>query len=273
ICPGGIGYDINCIHPKTYVMSTLGYTRPIGAMAGQWRGTPLACFGLRDGQRTSTAALRWFGQRPRAEVLCASTAFGDRVRATADHPFWTPRGMVPLGELKPGDRVALAPFRGVPYRAPSEAIVVSEADFAAKWAELQKGGGNGLGQALAFLKARGLLPLRYSSPALPYLCKILGFVFGDGGLHFVGGRGKGVVSFYGEARDLEDIRADVERLGITPSRVYTRHRSHTIQTEYAEYRFERVEEWFKVGGSGFAVLLACLGAPVGNRARQDYAAP
>src|SRR5207248_92944 len=99
------------------------------------------------------------------------------------------------------------------------------------------------------------------------------FVFGDGGLHFVGGRGKGVVSFYGQARDLEDIRADVERVGITPSRVYIRHRSHTIQTEYAEYHFERVEEWFKVVGSGFAVLLACLGAPVGNKARQDYPAP
>src|SRR5213592_2063412 len=31
ICPGGIGYDINCLHPKTYVMTPLGYTRPIGA--------------------------------------------------------------------------------------------------------------------------------------------------------------------------------------------------------------------------------------------------
>ena len=27
-------------------------------------------------------------------------------------------------------------------------------------------------------------PLRYSSPALPYLCKVLGFVLGDGNIHF-----------------------------------------------------------------------------------------
>ncbi|MGH7224621.1 MAG: RtcB family protein, partial [Gemmataceae bacterium] len=33
------------------------------------------------------------------------------------------------------------------------------------------------------------------------------------------------------------------------------------------------EEWFKIGGSGFAVLLACLGVPVGNKACQDYDAP
>src|SRR5438105_6449295 len=47
ICPGGIGYDINCLHPKTYVMTPLGYTRRIGAMAEEWRMTPLTCFGLR----------------------------------------------------------------------------------------------------------------------------------------------------------------------------------------------------------------------------------
>src|SRR5258708_16965616 len=61
ICPGGIGYDINCLHQKTYVMTLLGYTRPIGAMAAECRRTPLTCLGLRAGQRTSAAASRFFG--------------------------------------------------------------------------------------------------------------------------------------------------------------------------------------------------------------------
>src|SRR5438270_1972831 len=120
---------------------------------------------------------------------------------------------------------------------------------------------------------RGLLPLRYSSPAMPYLCKILGFVCGDGTLHFAGGSGKGVVHFYGERADLEQIRRDVQALGITPSRVYSRQRQHTIHTAYACYAFERQEEWFKVVGSGLALLLVCLGAPPGNKAKQDSAAP
>jgi tRNA-splicing ligase RtcB len=274
ISPGGVGYDINCLTYDSLIMHAHGYTRAIGEMAGGWREAELACFDLDRARRETTTAYRWFGQKPRTPLLCLRTEAADVVRATADHPFWTPHGMVPLGQLRPGDRVAVAPFQGVPYGPPSDAVIVSEADMAAKWAELQKGtGGNGLAQVLGFLKARGLLPLRYSSPALPYLCKVLGFVFGDGSLHFAGGRGKGVVLFSGDAENLEAIRGDLRCLGITPSRVYTRERSHAIRTAYADYQFERTEEWVKVVGSGLALLLACLGAPVGKKTHQDYTAP
>src|SRR5262249_40835568 len=160
-------------------------------------------------------------------------------------PFWTPRGMVPLGQLRPGDCVALAPFTGVPYTQPSDAVIVSEADFASKWRELGRGTtGNSLNQALAYLRARDLLPLRSSSAALPYLCKILGVVFGDGNLHFVHGTGKGVVLFWGERDDLETMRADLQTLGVTPSRIYSRDRKHLIRTVYGDCAFEREEEWF-----------------------------
>jgi tRNA-splicing ligase RtcB len=256
------------------VLNALGCTRPIGEMAEEWREAELSCFDLKQARRDATTACRWFGQRPRTRVLRLITAAGDAIRATADHPFWTPRGMVPLGQLKPGDAVAVAPFQGVPHEKPADDVIVSETDFAARWTALgRKTDGSGLNQGVAFLKARGLLPLRRSSPALPYLCKLLGLVFGDGDVHFVHGDGKGVVLFSGHAKDLEAIREDVRRLGITPSRVYARYRTHRITTRYGAYEFERTEEWFKVVGSGFAVLLACLGAPVGKKARQDYLAP
>jgi tRNA-splicing ligase RtcB len=242
-------------------------------MGEVWAEEELACFALGKSQRQATRACRWFGQRPRSEVLRLVTEVGDEIRATADHPFWTPNGMTPVGKLRPRDRVALAPFEGVPYEPPTDAIIVSETDITAKWAELQKGGGNGLAQVLNFLNKRGLLPLRYSSPALPYLCKIVGFVLGDGSLHFAKGTGKGVVCFYGDQADLESIRADLKAIGVTPSRVYTRQRKYNIRTRYARYEFEREEEWFKVVGSGFALLLVCLGAPVGKKTERDYTTP
>jgi tRNA-splicing ligase RtcB len=274
ISPGGVGYDINCFTYDTLVIHSHGYRRPIGELAEDWRKAELACHALAEGRRTVTTACRWFGRKPRRPVLRLVTETGEEVRATSDHPFWTPDGMVPLARLSPGDRVAMAPFEGVPYEAPSDAPVVSQEDFAAKWSELARGkGGNSLQQSLSILKQRGLLPLRYSSPALPYLCKLLGFVFGDGSIHFVKRSQKGVVSFYGREADLETIRADVQALGILPSRVYRRDRHHVIRTPYAEVEFDREEQWFKVGSSGFAVLLACLGAPVGNKACQDYEAP
>jgi tRNA-splicing ligase RtcB len=274
ISPGGVGYDINCFTYDVPITHHHGYTRPIGELADDWRTAELACHDLAEGRRTHTKACRWFGQKPRRPVLRLVTEAGDEVRATSDHPFWTPDGMVALERLSPGDRVAMAPFEGVPYEAPSDETIVSEEDFVARWMELGKRtGGSALRQTLNFLKKRGLLPLRYSSPTLPYLCKLLGFVLGDGSIHFVEQSRKGVVCFYGPGADLETIRADVQALGITPSRLYRRDRHHTIQTPYALVEFDREEEWFKVGGSGFTVLLACLGAPVGNKARQDYEAP
>src|SRR5205823_206712 len=82
-----------------------------------------------------------------------------------------------------------------------------------------------------------------------------------------------IVTFYGKRLDLERIRCDLQAIGVTPSRVYSRHRQHAIQTTYARYEFEHQEEWFKVCGSGLALLLVCLGAPLGNKAKHDYAAP
>jgi tRNA-splicing ligase RtcB len=273
ITPGGIGFDINCLSGESLILNTLGYTRPIGDMAEEWRAAELSCFALKDARRQTTTVARWFGQKPGARVLRAVTEAGDEIRATADHPLWTPRGMVRLGELRPGDPVAIAPFQGVPYERPSDGVILSAKDIADRWAQLSKGEGNGLTQVINFLEGCRLLPLRYSSAALPYLCKILGFVLGDGNIHFGGGAGKGVVHFSGPAEELESIRADVERLGITPSRIYRRDREHTIQTVCGECHFERTEEWFKVVGSGFALLLACLGCPIGKKAEQDYDTP
>src|SRR5437764_4866153 len=36
ICPGGIGYDINCLTLNSQILHTLGYTRLIGELAEEW---------------------------------------------------------------------------------------------------------------------------------------------------------------------------------------------------------------------------------------------
>src|SRR5438105_4801625 len=113
---------------------------------------------------------------------------------------------------------------------------------------------------------------RNSPPAMPHLCKLVGFISGDGNIHF-NTEGKGVTSFYGQVTDLESIRTTVAALGFTASRLYTRDREHRIQTAYGERHFATSENHFKVVGSGFAVLLSCLGATVGNKAEQDSEPP
>ena len=62
--------------------------------------------------------------------------------------------MVALGRLAPGDRLAVAPFRGVPYEAPSEVVIVSEADVTARLASLGKGERGGVtGQIVRGLRS------------------------------------------------------------------------------------------------------------------------
>jgi tRNA-splicing ligase RtcB (3'-phosphate/5'-hydroxy nucleic acid ligase) len=274
ISPGGVGYDINCLSGDSLVLHALGYTRPIAEMATAWETATLQCRDLVGQHPANTAIVHYLAFPPRSPVLRLMTDAGDTITATADHPFWTPSGMTPLGDLRPGDRVAVAPFAGVPYKAPDDRVIVDETAIVRSLAEHQQGAaGNALGQILKHLRLRGLLPLRADSTALPYLLRLVGFVFGDGHIRFEGGSGGGVTWFYGEPEDLETIRLDVQAVGFTPSRVYTRVRQHHIVTTYDEYEFSRSEAAFKVQGSTFAILLTALGVPVGNKAAQDFALP
>jgi tRNA-splicing ligase RtcB len=274
ISPGGVGYDINCLSGDALVLHDLGYTRPIAEMAATWANSALRCHDLVEPSPTSTAIVRYIAFVPHAPVFRVTTDAGDTVTATADHPFWTPVGMTPLGNLRPGDRVAMVPFTGIPYEEPDNRVIVEKTDILRVLARQDKGaGGNAIGQILSHLRTRGLLPLCGKSEALPHLLRLAGFVFGDGHIHFEGGSGGGVTWFYGEPDDLEAIRLDVQAVGFTPSKVYTRVRDHHIVTAYDEYEFTRTEAAFKVTSSAFATLLAALGVPVGSKAAQDFGLP
>ncbi len=102
---------------------------------------------------------------------------------------------------------------------------------------------------------------------------MLGYVFGDGTIYFNGGSGQGITTFYGDAIDLEQIRADVTAVGFSPNNISTRSRQHRITTRYNDYEFAYEEASSGVVSSAFAALLVALGAPVGAKAKQNYRAP
>ncbi len=274
ISPGAIGYDINCLAGETPILHEHGYTRRLDEIVENRQTESLACFSFARQRADTTQSICWFRQLPRAPVLHVTTETGRDIVATVDHPFWTPDGMIPVGRLRVGDRVAIYPFRGVAYVAPPDAILVSEADFRIFLKQLGKTDqGNAVEQIVNHLRRRGLLPLRHDSVAVPYLCKLLGFVFGDGTVRFASRDGKGVVAFYGQSEDLEDIRQDLLQISFKPSRIWSQARTHRIRTMYGAYEFERTEHWVTVNSTALAALLAYLGAPIGNKAKQDYTLP
>src|SRR3990172_6284899 len=214
ISPGAIGYDINCLSGDTPILHAHGYTRAIKEIAEDWQATTLLCLNVEAKRLDSARPVRWFGQKPKTQVLRITTENGFTLTATADHPLWTPHGMMRCGLLRSGDQVAVSLFRGVEYERPVDTPLVTESTFMEYLGSLGKNQhGNALAQIRNALKKRGLLPLNYSSEAIPYLCKILGFLFGDGTLRFDTRTNKGMVAFYGQPEDLEDIRRDVMKLG------------------------------------------------------------
>lgn len=273
ISPGAVGYDINCLAGDTRVLNHLGYTQTIAEMEHTWTTAQIVCQDLSTPSPTSTPIERYLKLVPRTQVYRVTTSAGDEIVATADHPFWTRQGMRTVSDLACGDSIALYPFKGVPYSEPSDEIIVSEADVRERLHELQKDSrGNADIQILNQLKQRGLLPLRYNSPQLPYLLKLLGYAFGDGTLYYASGRDAGVTIFYGQPDDLEHIAEDVRACGFSAS-IYSRERDSAITTHYREYEFTHTEYSVKVASTAFALLLDLLGAPVGNKTIRDFSVP
>lgn len=272
ISPGGIGFDINCLSADAEVLHRFGYRRCIGDIVERSLSDAVRCYDLERFQSQAADISATMRKRPTTSVLELVTASGRRVVGTSEHPFLTPEGMRMLGALQAGDRVAVDPFEGVPYEEPTDEVLVGEDDVRQFLLDNGKVRGNAIPQVLGVLRERGLLPIRQNSSVLPVLIKALGFVMGDGTVYFVNRTGKGMTWFFGQVEDLEGIRRDLQPW-FTCSQIYSRSRSHRIETDYGTVRFEATNHCFRVGSTSFTVLLALLGCPVGNRSLQDYEVP
>jgi len=266
ISPGGTGYDINCLAKGSRILHQFGYQRSIEEFEQFWVTERIKCVNPHTEVRDTKINV-FLKQSARAPVLKALTESRRRIEATADHPFLTPSGMVPLRDLERGARISVYPFEGILYDAPStEGLVTKE-----QVSNAYPGHVNGLQQLLRVLRRKRLLPLSMDHPKLPYLIKLLGFVQGDGNVQLA--RTGAEVKFYGTPDDLERVRSDILALGFRPSRIFSRGRSHIIRSRYGSRRFEHMEHHTRTQSAAFAVLLKCLGATVGNKAAQDWDAP
>ncbi len=274
ISPGGVGYDINCICGNSNILTSFGYTRPIAEMAQDWSTAILRCQDLGDNREASTSVVHYLSRSPTTPVYRLITKVGDEIIATADHPFWTPDGMVELGRLGPGDQIAVYPFRGVVYTPPSHEIIVTQADIEKVLLKAGKSyGRGGIPAAIHGLERRGLLPLYYDSPLLPRLLKLLGYVWGDGTMNFSRGRVEGVLMIYGQSEDIEKIRADLIELGYGPTNTKRRQRISRITLDGTEHEFASGTSETEVNSTGLVALLAALGAPLGRKAEQNFDLP
>jgi len=260
--PGGNGFDINCLSGDSQILSSHGYRLPISRFVDSWRKTRLTSVNpIHQTKSTDIAAFMRF----RAGVAYrVRTTTGVEVTATAEHPFLTPDGMVPLKEIG-GRPVAIYPFRGVDFCEPPGEVLVSEQDI------LRPLTPNQVAQIKPVLRKRNLLGLTPRDERFPYMLKIMGLALGDGtaSLRPAGG---GIV-LYGRPEDLEEVRKDVARLGFKATAIYSRTRHHIIKRAGGSYEFDYTESSFGISSIAFAAVFHALGLPVGNKAKQDFLLP
>ncbi|KAF5417923.1 MAG: tRNA-splicing ligase RtcB [Candidatus Methanogaster sp.] len=272
ISPGGVGFDINCLAGDAEVLHEHGYTVPISKFDARWDSERIKCMNF--GTKPRNTGIDAFMELPtREKMYLLTTGSGESIKASAEHPFYTDRGMVRVKDLQePGQkqehRIAIFPFKGVEYEAPDSNVLVGVGDvrsLAINRTDMEP--------TVSELIKRDLLPLTADSGKLPYLLKIMGFLLGNGTMYFNGN--EGTIRFYGVADDLEDIRLDIEKLGFTPSRIYSRTSDTKIGVEpqYLSVLFSREENSFKVTSSSLTALLACMGIPLGDKTTQEYLLP
>lgn len=272
ISPGGVGFDINCLSGNSFILNELGYKIKIKDYEKSFIQHSLRCMDFNKDNEDFTKVL-YFLKRKAKKVFTILTEAGKQIEATEDHPFYTRDGMKRLGDLSIGDELAIYPFEGVEHEKPSSEIIVNKENLKELLLKLEKTSrGNAINQILAYLEKKNILPLRYNSPQLPHLIKVIGYCLGDGVLYCEKERNRLVTVLYGKEEDLFNIKRDLERIEFK-SNIYSRDRKHKIKTKYSTCEFETKEFSLRVPSMGFSLLLVALGMPIGNKCRQPYNVP
>ncbi len=253
----------HCLPGNAKILTEHGYTIGIEKLKEKWRSARVKCMDIDKHNVENTDIVKFFELEPCGKVYKITTKTGKELTGTEDHPVLTPNGLRLMKELKENEKVATMPFEGVEYEEPSDEIIVSEDD-------IRKIENND--RIINRLKKKGLLPLKFNSGQLPILTKLLGFLTGDGWLGKV--KDRRVLKFIGKEEDMELIRRDIEKLGYKSTRTYTENCKSKITYTDGEVRIiEGKTHTTVVGSVSLPVLLHALGAPFGNKSRNEFEVP
>ncbi|MBM3309772.1 MAG: hypothetical protein FJY77_05890, partial [Candidatus Altiarchaeales archaeon] len=100
VSPGGVGYDINCLHGETEVLMADGSKLNIEDIELKDKVLVYTNSGVKKSRVLLTLTKK-------DNIYEVHTKQGFKINATADHPFLTPSGMLPLKSIGLGGVIAL----------------------------------------------------------------------------------------------------------------------------------------------------------------------
>ena len=262
ISPGGIGFDINCLHPDSRILTSYGYYRKISDLESDFSKEVFISTNLKTKKEHCSSACLFLKKKADTPILKITTDGSEEIILSMDHPLYTGQEFKDAGELKEGDAIIVYPFKGVEYETPTGDVILDEKDITALVGDRKK--------LILELKNNGLLPLAYNSPALPVLAKLVGFLTGDGwvGAYKSPTRKMDVWSFraLGKPEDLEKIQSDIKKLGYTSNFIVTKsYESQITMSDNTQRTIKGFSTQLHVNSQSLSVLLHALGVPKGNK--------
>lgn len=268
ISPGGVGFDINCLHPDTKILTEYGYYKKIKDFAEDL-SDPISFVDLNTKQKREAKAMLFLSKKVDNKILKIKTKFGEEIILSEDHPLYLGERFEVAGNLKEGDKVITHPFVGVEYEN-EEQIILGEKDFSQIIGERPK--------IIKELKQRGLLPLTTNSLKFPVLVKLLGFLMGDGWLGVSHPQRRKIevwsLRAISEINDLNEIRKDIKKLGYDANYIKTSSYASEITQRGVEARkIEGESSQLYINSQSLCLLLYSLGLPKGNKSRIETKIP
>ncbi|HIG97186.1 MAG TPA: RNA-splicing ligase RtcB [Candidatus Aenigmarchaeota archaeon] len=262
ISPGGIGFDINCLHPSTRIISQYGYYKKIGEFSSAFDNSNLFVCDLETKSRQNAKPLTFMRKDADRKILKIRTETGEEIVLSEDHPLFDGVVFNEARLIKEGDNVVIHPFAGVEYEQPSNEIILDEEDIIKIVGNRPK--------LITELKANGLMPLRYNSPKLPVLTKLVGFLTGDGwiGSYVSKKRNMNIWSTraIGKPEDLEDVRKDIKELGYDANYMKKGQYDSLVTDTFGNKRsISGTSTQLFINSQSLSVLLHAMGVPKGNK--------
>jgi peptide chain release factor 1 len=261
-------YLYQCLASNTGVLLEDGSMTTMEGLKRSWQGQRVMSYDFDKKSLTGSEVQRYITTSPGLRACYELVAESNRkVLATEDHPFWTPRGWVRLGDLQSGDFVAVVPIADldtVKDEGAKSAKVILDEDSLRQVPDPPKN----FELTLRKLKQRGLLPLAEDNRHLPAIARLLGHLYSDGSLtRNVEERNRGpythftVDSSLGTRTDEDELRRDLSSLGYTPPK--GRQTEYAMDVDGRKYSARIIH--VKVRDTALITLLRALGAPVGNK--------
>ncbi len=266
-----------CLAPETKVLMDDGSQKSMEELKSSWKDERVMSWNANEHELQGSIVRDYLripaGDRKTYRLTVES---GRSILGTEDHPFWTARGWVRLGQLRKDDLVCLMPVADLTASTgahePKQRRVLLDEESIRRASHSSKN----VGLVIRRLKKQGLLPLYTDDPRLAIITRILGHLFSDGSFYLTAEkRRSGPYSSHvfdfclGSKSDEDELRTDFAKLGRklpagfeTAHKINVEGRSYLTRTRHVKLR-----------DTAMAALFSALGAPVGDKAKRGAEVP